>query len=170
MEPDKNRVIKLAFPEHRSILIEIHKAYDREYGFQRDVSEYQVLVDYLAQHIDIYHPFVLFADNKPAGYMRAYDRLSTSSCGLVLMLDLIYVLPEYRGKGLGREMMRYLVEFAAATGKSRIDLLTDLDNPAAVGLYEKFDFHGRNRFQMIRFIKTHADLQRYFEERKKISG
>ncbi len=156
---------KLNLPDERRHLETVHHAYDTEYGMSRAPGDYDVLVDYLTAHSDIYHPLVLFVEGLPAGYIRAYDRLSTSSCDLVMMLDLVYILPEYRDRGLGRKIMDAFLAYAMASGSARIDLLTDLDNPAAVHLYERFEFKGRNRFQMIRFLKQHDELQTIFKEK-----
>ncbi len=161
---------KLRLPADSEILVAIHAIYDRENNFTRKPEEYQILIDYLSEHGDIYHPLVLFIDNQPAGYIRAYDRLSTSSCDLVLMLDLVYILPSYRGKGLGTIIMKEFLAFAAHNRSARIDLLTDLDNPAAVNLYKKCGFKGRNRFQMIRFLKDQTDLLDYFEKKCEQTG
>ncbi|MBN1356879.1 GNAT family N-acetyltransferase [bacterium] len=156
---------KLNLPADREILIRIHRIYDREYGFSRDASGYEILVETLTRHGDIYHPLVLFDGSEAVGYIRAYDRLSASSCDIVIMLDLVYVLPGHRGHGIGKILLRRFLEFAASRRCARIDLLTDHDNPAAVQLYRHFGFRGRDRFQMILFLKDQPDLAAYFERR-----
>jgi ribosomal protein S18 acetylase RimI-like enzyme len=165
LNPSNFLFMRLEIPRDKNILISIHKEYDREYGFSRAEGEHQILADYLASHADIYHPFALMDGESPAGYIRAYDRLSTSSCDIVLMLDLVYILPQYRGKGLGKRIMQDFIDFAVKSKKARIDLLTDLDNPAAVKLYENFGFKGRQRHQMILFLKDHPDLKEYFSKK-----
>jgi ribosomal protein S18 acetylase RimI-like enzyme len=156
---------KLNLPEERDKLVFIHQIYDKEYQFSRAESEYEQFVNYLADHNNIYHPLVLLDHETIVGYIRAYDRISTSSCAIVLMLDLVYILPAFRGQGMGGIIMEEFLDFASERKCARIDLLTDLDNPAAVKLYEKYGFKGRNRHQMIRFMKTHKDLENYFQRK-----
>jgi ribosomal protein S18 acetylase RimI-like enzyme len=163
----KYRLAKLDLPRDRDILIEIHRIFGDEYGFTHDPADLDALVEYLAEHADIYHPLCLFQEDEPVGYVRAYDRLSTSSCGLVLMLDLVYVLPTHRGHGLGKILMKGFIDFAAELKRLRIDLLTDHDNPAAIHLYKQFGFQGRDRHQMVLFIKDQPDLLAYMEKRRR---
>lgn len=159
------RIVELELPEDRRLLDSIHIAYDREYGFTHSDAERDHFAAYLAAHRDIYHPLALLLDNEPAGYIRACDRLSTSSCDTVSMLDLVYILPEHRGKKLGRLLMDAYIRFVRESGHARIDLLTDLDNPAAVSLYESLGFRGRARHQMILFLKDNPTLNAYLDNK-----
>jgi ribosomal protein S18 acetylase RimI-like enzyme len=161
---------KMRFPEDRDFLYDIHTIYDEEYGLSRNPDAYRKQMEFFSANAAIYHPLMLLDGQKPAGYARAYDRISMSSSDIVMMLDLVYILPEYRGLGFGRIIMEKFLLFAENAGVVRIDLLTDLDNPAAVHLYESFGFKGRNRYQMILFIKDNPQLVRYFEQKKAISG
>jgi len=161
---------RLDLPADKELLIAVHTAYDEENGFSRDAGDYARLAEQFALHADIYHLLVLLVNGNPAGYVRAYDRLSTSSCNIVLMLDLVYILPDYRQKGLGRILMEEFMRYAHQSSAARIDLLTDLDNPSAVHLYETLGFKGRSRFQMISFLREHGELSRYFQNKARDSG
>ncbi|MGB3977209.1 MAG: GNAT family N-acetyltransferase [bacterium] len=161
---------KMVFPEDRDHLFEIHRIYDQEYGLSHDAKAWHVQMEFYRNNSAIYHPLILLEEQKPAGYIRAYDRISMSSSDIVMMLDLVYILPEFRGKGLGKTLMRKFLDFAVASGAVRIDLLTDMDNPAAVHLYESMGFKGRNRYQMINFLKDNPQLVTFFEQKKKVSG
>ncbi len=161
---------KMVFPEDRDYLFEIHRIYGLEYGLSHDTNAWHTQMEFYRVNKTIYHPLILLVEQIPAGYIRAYDRISMSSSDIVTMLDLVYILPEYRGKGLGKILMQKFLDFAEASGTVRIDLLTDMDNPAAVHLYESFGFKGRNRYQMINFLKDNPQLNTVFEQKKKISG
>jgi GNAT superfamily N-acetyltransferase len=63
--------------------------------------------------------------------IRPGDRLQ----GLIFLKDL-FVLPEVRGGGVGREMMRWLAREAIKLGVGRIDLTTDETNLGAARLYD----------------------------------
>ncbi|MBN1297177.1 GNAT family N-acetyltransferase [bacterium] len=161
---------KMRFPEDRDVLYAIHEAYDKEYELTRNRDEYRVQMEFYALHSAIYHPLVLTVGDQPAGYIRAYDRISMSSCDVVLMLDLVYILPGFRGMGFGRLLMEQFLAFSEKINAVRIDLLADRDNEAAVELYKSMGFKGRNRYQMIRFMRSNTELEAMFERKKDISG
>jgi len=50
------------------------------------------------------------------------------------------LLPEYRGKGIGRELMRKTIEAAFDFGLTRIELTVREQNVNAIALYKKFGF------------------------------
>lgn len=161
---------KMRFPEDQELLYDIHRAYDEEYGLNRTVEDYRTQMEFYSMHSAIYHPLVMLVGDKPAGYIRAYDRISMSSNDIVLMLDLVYVLPDFRGMGFGRILMDQFMAFAKKIEAVRIDLLADRDNDAAVELYRSLGFKGRNRYQMIRFLKDNPELEAIFQRKKDVSG
>ena len=58
----------------------------------------------------------------------------------------MYIKPEYRGKGLGREMLRLLLGKGEEYGFSEIYLETGAFMTAAQGLYRSMGFHERNEY------------------------
>lgn len=52
----------------------------------------------------------------------------------------ICILSEYQGKGLGKKIMNYLIDFAQQKNVSQIKLTVDNDNILAIKLYEKLGF------------------------------
>ncbi|MHC4779860.1 MAG: GNAT family N-acetyltransferase [Planctomycetota bacterium] len=156
---------RLELPRDRETLLKFHDLYDKEYKFERKKEERDRFLKYLRDHNDIYHCLALWAEDEPVGYLRGYDRLSTSSCDIVFMLDIVYVLPDHRGKGIGKKMIVHLIEYARKHGAARIDLLADTTNRVAQNLYKGFGFMGRTRYQMHRFIKEHESLTRYFDKK-----
>ena len=61
-------------------------------------------------------------------------------------LKRIYVLPEFRGKGLSRKIMTALLDHAASLGLSMIRLETGTRQPEAIGLYEALGFTRRGPY------------------------
>ncbi len=62
--------------------------------------------------------------------------------GVVAYVQTIEVLPEFRGRGVGRELLRLLDESALADGAHLIWLHVDVNNASAIRLYE---MHGYAR-------------------------
>ena len=67
---------------------------------------------------------------------------AVASCGLrrvgtdVVEIKRMYVAPEWRGRGLSRQMLARLEQIAASLGADRIVLETGLQQPEAMRLYE----------------------------------
>ena len=61
------------------------------------------------------------------------------------------LLPEYRGRGLGRPLMTRSLDAARAFGLARVELTVRVDNQRALELYRKlgFEVEGRNRRAML---------------------
>ena len=55
-------------------------------------------------------------------------------------LDSIGVLPEYRGKGVGRALIKAFCHMAYAKGHQRVGLIVDRENPMAERLYTSLGF------------------------------
>ncbi len=168
MEPGVS-IKRLSFPGDGALLEELHRMYDREYGFTREPGEYGFIVDYVSKHSDIYTCVAVMKEDRPVGYGRCYERVSTSSCDRVLMLDIVEIAKAHRGKGLGKMLVAEIMKIAAERDCARVDLLADVENETAIGLYSSFGFKGRKRMQMHRFIKDKPDLVAYFEKKKKKS-
>ncbi|WP_119389371.1 GNAT family N-acetyltransferase [Taklimakanibacter lacteus] len=82
--------------------------------------------------------FVLcLAENMPAGLACcAILRPGRDRKGLLFVKDL-FVRGEWRGRGLGHAMMRFLAAFTLEQGIGRIDLATDISNDGAQRLYDE---------------------------------
>jgi GNAT superfamily N-acetyltransferase len=65
---------------------------------------------------------------------------STAEGGKVAWFEDMVVRPEYRGRGIGRMLLGYVIERARAEGALRVMLLTDGDNERAQALYRKLGF------------------------------
>ena len=82
------------------------------------------------------------ADGGGVGYFSlapegACDAGGGSATAGSVLLSHFYVLPEYRGRGLGQLAMGFIDQAVAAMGARRIELLVLRENKAAVGLYRK---------------------------------
>ena len=55
------------------------------------------------------------------------------------------VISDYRGQGIGKQLLRACLEKAMTKGIRRIDLVVRADNEIAIALYEKFGFAHEGR-------------------------
>jgi GNAT superfamily N-acetyltransferase len=84
--------------------------------------------------------FVLRVGDKVAGMANALITISTVEGGRVLLLEDVIVNREFRGEGLGRRLVEHVMVWAREQGMTRITLLADRDNQAALDFYRKLGF------------------------------
>jgi GNAT superfamily N-acetyltransferase len=76
-------------------------------------------------------------DEKQAGYAIFFRGFSSFSCGPILWLEDLYVRPEHRGRGIGRQVMAHLARRAMEDDLDRIEWHVLDWNRSALGFYEK---------------------------------
>jgi GNAT superfamily N-acetyltransferase len=84
--------------------------------------------------------FVLRVDGEVAGMANALITVSTAEGGRVLLLEDVIVHKEYRGSGLGRKLVEHVMVWAREQGMTRVTLLADRDNQAALDFYRRLGF------------------------------
>lgn len=86
---------------------------------------------------------VLLPGEGPDGLALLRFRPALWSEGLEAYLQELYVVPELRGRGIGRALMEHTVELVRERGADGIDLNTGETDTAARGLYESMGFTNR---------------------------
>lgn len=84
--------------------------------------------------------FVARAGNEVVGMASLLYTISTAEGGKAALFEDLIVDPKHRGKGIGSQLIEYVIQQARAEGVLRITLLTDLENDTALGLYRKLGF------------------------------
>ena len=59
--------------------------------------------------------------------------------GVIAQIDSLYVEPEYRGKGIGSQLIKYFIEDSRKRNATEVNLCVVSDNPA-VKIYKKLGF------------------------------
>lgn len=78
-------------------------------------------------------------DGEAAGYALIAKTYSQEAGGMVWWIEEIYVLPEYRGKGIGSAYFDYLFSIKPENVK-RMRLEVERENEGAVALYKRLGF------------------------------
>jgi ribosomal protein S18 acetylase RimI-like enzyme len=84
-----------------------------------------------------------------------------------LFMKEIYVLSSYRGRGIGKELIRFVARHALETGCIRLDWTVDADNERALKFYR--DLGARVAQDKIYFRVTGEDLERLAATDKSVS-
>jgi GNAT superfamily N-acetyltransferase len=76
-------------------------------------------------------------DNEPAGFALFFHNFSTFAGKPGLYLEDLFVLPEYRGKGIGKALLIYLAKLAVERGCGRFEWVVLDWNSSAIDFYRK---------------------------------
>lgn len=87
--------------------------------------------------------FTILYDQIPIGFMGLSDiDLSNKSANLFILIGE----DDFRGKGLGKKSMEYLINFSFSELKlKQLDLEVSIKNTAAINLYTKLGFFEKSR-------------------------
>ena len=89
---------------------------------------------------DVYvQGYMLVCDGNNVGYCVTVKTYSVEAGGITIWIDELFVLEEYRSKGLGRELFKYIEENGDKKLR-RIRLEVELENGRAISLYKKMGF------------------------------
>lgn len=116
--------------------------------FIRELARYEQLEHQLdldearlRDHLFGKHPacgaLIAEADGGPAGFALWFQTYSTFRTRPCLHLEDLFVLPEFRGRGLGLALLRELAAVAVARDCPRLDWQVLDWNAPAIGFYEK---------------------------------
>lgn len=80
---------------------------------------------------------VAFEDNVPIGYAIFYPNFATFRGQRGFYLEDIYITKDFRAKGVGEAMIKFLSKLAKGRGFERIDFMVLEWNTPAIKFYEK---------------------------------
>ncbi|HET7371701.1 MAG TPA: GNAT family N-acetyltransferase [Gammaproteobacteria bacterium] len=121
--------------------------------FYKQVSDLTLARQFLADRLRSGESvvFVAFESDKPLGFVQLYPSFSSVSACRIWILNDLFVVPESRGRGVGRGLMERARRHASETGARQLVLETAADNPAQK-LYESLGYVCQNdasRFYML---------------------
>ena len=80
---------------------------------------------------------IAYVDDVPAGFALWFHNYSTFLARPGLYLEDLFVLPEWRGYGIGRQLLSHLASIAVARGCGRMEWAVLDWNESAIGFYRK---------------------------------
>ncbi|MBZ5558228.1 MAG: GNAT family N-acetyltransferase [Acidobacteriia bacterium] len=78
---------------------------------------------------------IAYADGTPAGFALFFHNYSTFLAQPGIYLEDLYVLPEWRGRGLGRRLLSHLAKLAVERNCGRLEWSVLDWNAPAIGFY-----------------------------------
>jgi ribosomal protein S18 acetylase RimI-like enzyme len=117
------------------------------HDFNREFDEPAPSPEWLAERVgqllDNGQITVLVGGAGPDGLAALRFRPAIWTAALECYLAELYVVPDQRGRGLGRALMESAIELAQLEGANYMDLGTSEDDIAARALYESLGFDNR---------------------------
>jgi ribosomal protein S18 acetylase RimI-like enzyme len=81
--------------------------------------------------------FIYRDSGQVVGFATVYFSFTTSITAKVAVLNDLYTLNEYRGRGIGRKLVQHCQRYAAKKGAARLQWVTAPDNEQAQKLYDE---------------------------------
>jgi len=91
-------------------------------------------------------------DSAAAGMINLQKVVSTASGGFSVLMEDLYVRPEYRKRGIGTMLVEKAVQWGKEHGAVRIQLAADSRNTPALDFYSKTGFSKSNMIFHYKFI------------------
>ncbi len=91
-------------------------------------------------------------DNTAAGYVLLAKTFSQEGGGLTVWVEEIYVLPEFRGKGVAKNLLSFVID---AHPVVRYRLEVEPDNENAIDIYKKLGFYFIPYQEMVKVNENH---------------
>lgn len=145
-------VIRKITSEDRDFFIAASKAFYASAAVAHDVpASYHLTTFEELMNSEVYQSgYILAVDGVSAGYALVSKTFSREAGGTVWWLEELYILPEYRGKGLGRSYFDFIEKAAAENGVRRLRLEVEPDNTRAAKLYSALGYKPLNYSQMLK--------------------
>jgi len=80
------------------------------------------------------------------GFAQLYRSFSSVALGPIVILNDLFVVPPWRGSGVGRLLIEETARFAAGEGAIRVEIATQHTNEGARRLYEALGFIADTEF------------------------
>ncbi len=117
------------------------------------IEHHENSFDFMLQDNDYMFAYMLqLDDDTPVGYALLSKSYSNEAGGFVLWLEEFFILPEYRGRGLGTQFLDFLKVLSKDYARVRLEL--EPDNVKAKKLYSTIGFTPLEYSQMIIDINT----------------
>jgi GNAT superfamily N-acetyltransferase len=137
-------------------------------GFVRELAEYERLAHEVVATEELLHgalfgatprafAMICEADAKPVGFALCFYNFSTFLGRPGIYLEDLYVQPAYRGRGIGRAVLKKIAERAKAEGCGRVEWSVLNWNTPAIDFYRSLGAAAMNDWHIERLTGAALD-------------
>ncbi|MEX0733587.1 MAG: GNAT family N-acetyltransferase [Steroidobacteraceae bacterium] len=141
------RPVAAADMPHLLQLVEEYWRFEDIAGF--DASRVTAELERLFGHPALGSGWIALADDKPAGYLLAVYVFSLEHLGLTAEIDELFVLPSFRGRGIGAELLRMAEREFARRKCTNVSLQLGHGNDAGRAFYLAHGYCERSGFELL---------------------
>lgn len=129
------------------LLTELRATFHAFEPFPRPLPEAQqtALLEHVLTTSAAGRAWLLEVDGAVAGYLVLTFGFSLEYGGTTALLDELFLLDTFRGRGLGAEALAFVADFCQKAGFTVVQLEVDCGNLAAQRLYERAGFAGLDK-------------------------
>jgi len=136
-----NKVFSIACLNELPELIELlNDLFTQDIEFAPDYNKQKTGLEAIIQNPEIGEILVLKVDDRIVGMVSLLYSISTALGGKVAIIEDMIIRKDYRGKGLGKELLAKAIAFSKKRDCLRLTLLTDFNNDVAIRFYRQFGF------------------------------
>jgi len=128
-------------------LVEQYWKFEAIEGF--DAARITMLFDRVAAQPSLGQAWIATVDGTPAGYLFAVFVFSLEYQGLTAEIDELYVMPQYRGLGLGTKLLANAEDAFRQGGCTVAFLQIGRDNDDARTFYRRHGYADRAGFELV---------------------
>ncbi|MCP1110179.1 GNAT superfamily N-acetyltransferase [Lachnospiraceae bacterium PM6-15] len=144
-------MIRSVEPKDKDVYLDLVRAFYQSEAVLHSIPDEYIENTWneLMSSSDYVKAYILESDNQVAGYALLSFTFSQEVGGKVAWLEELFMLPEFRGQGLGKEFFAFM-EANVESKVSRIRLEVEPDNNRAKRLYESLGYEDLPYVQMVK--------------------
>ena len=134
----------LSLPSHGEAIIYLLNEYAKDEmggGTELSIFVKNNLVSELKKRQEVYI-ILAFVDRHPAGLVNCFEGFSTFACKPLLNIHDVFVIAEYRGRGISKKMLNKAEEIALVLGCCKLTLEVLEGNTIAQTAYKSCGYSG----------------------------
>ena len=148
-------VFKLARPEHLDVVVALMRSLEREDPNKKPFDDQMRRSSYARFLNEPGHGYLWLFESgeKVVGYMVLAFVFSFEYGGRNAFIDELYVIPEYRRKGIGSRALQFARQTAQARGVVALHLEVSRNNSLAHKLYLRAGFVDHDRYLLTKWLE-----------------
>ena len=121
-----------------------------------DETELRECLNEFLAHPEYGRVWLIEIEGKVGGYVILMLGYSFEYRGRDAFIDELYIEPEFRRRGYGRQAMEFVAERAWELGVAAVHLEVDRGNEAGMALYRRAGYVDHERYLMTRWLRRAA--------------